>query len=314
MNDGFRAGRFLALCTAGLLLVAGAALATDVDGGPDCGRLIAFDFGDAPEGIPAYPLSAPGVIGHFPTCLFPFAPGGQGGPCPFVSPPPGPTGYVKHFHGGGPNYWLGCYFLPNGAPIGIDGEPDGKVNTPPVGFSACAQIPTDCVEALEGGFDQDECTGDGSDATLRGRVSFVACTPGAFPYDIFNCGNITNVFLNVLIDWNKDGDWNDNVICPNGVCANEWALMNVPVPIMPGCNPLVTPPIQPGPFPFRNIWMRISISSQPMPPIYPWDGTATGFGAVDFVQGGETEDYLVNVEQVVPSEKTTWGNIKALYR
>lgn len=314
MTPGFRTGIVPVLCAAGALLLSGGAAATDVDGGPDCGRVIAFDFGDAPEGIPAYPLSAPGVIGHFPTCLAPTPPGTQTGPCPFTTPPPGPTGYVKHFQAGNANYWLGCHALPGGIPIGIDAEADGKVNTPAIGISACAQIPTDCIEALEGGFDQDECTGDGSDATLRTPVSFVACTPGAFPYDIFNCGPPTNVFLNILVDWNKDGDWNDNLICPTGVCAYEWAVVNAPVTIMPGCNPLLTPPIQPGPIPFRNIWMRISISSQPMPAIFPWDGTATGFGAVDFVQGGETEDYLVTVENVVPVEKTTWGNIKAFYR
>lgn len=312
MHPRLKAGRLLVLCAAGVLMFAGAARAMDVDG-PDCGRAIAFDFGDAPEGIPAYPLSAPGIIGHFPTCLFPSPPGTQTGPCPFISPPPGATGYVKHAQAGNMNYWLGCYGGPLG-PLGIDAEPDGKVNTPAIGISACAQIPTDCVEALEGGFDQDECTGDGSDATLRTRVSFVTCRATTFPYDIFNCGTVQNVFLNILVDWNKDGDWNDNLICPNGMCAYEWAVVNVPVVIMPGCNLLMTPPIFASPVPRLNVWMRISISSQPMPPTFPWDGTATGFGAVDFVQGGETEDYLVNVENVTPVETSTWGSIKALYR
>src|SRR6476660_7700693 len=47
--------------------------ATDVDGPNDCLRDI-HDYGDAPEAIPAYPS---GVLGHFPTCVAPSAPGTQ---------------------------------------------------------------------------------------------------------------------------------------------------------------------------------------------------------------------------------------------
>ena len=64
------------------------------------------DMGDAPEGILAYP----GVMGHFPTCLAPGAPGTQEFKCQTLSTPPGPTGYVINETAltSATHYWLGC--------------------------------------------------------------------------------------------------------------------------------------------------------------------------------------------------------------
>src|SRR5262245_575516 len=77
---------------------------TDVDGGDDCQRT-PVDFGDAPEGVVAYPG---GVIGHFPTCLAAAPPGTANLVC---SPGGliGLTGFVRHVHlATASQYWLGC--------------------------------------------------------------------------------------------------------------------------------------------------------------------------------------------------------------
>jgi hypothetical protein len=296
--------------------------ATDVDGPDDCPRQIE-DYGDAPEGIKAYPVSAPAVIGAFPTCVVAAPIGTQTLPigCPAISTPPGPTGYVVHRSFGIQNFWFGCYSAPGGF-YGIDRDPDGKVNTPAAGFSACTVpgIATDCMEPLEGTFDQDECYGDGSDATLKTKVVFGTCAKSTFGYDVFLCapaGVVQQAYLNILVDWNQDGDWNDALVCNTAagpVCAYEWAVKNFPVTLLPGCNLLVTPSILAGPLAVKNVWMRMSISADPVTDDYPWAGSTITFSGVDYLHEGETEDYLVEVTPPVPTQPQTWGAIKAMYR
>jgi len=285
--------------------------ATDVDGPNDCLRDI-HDYGDAPEAIPAYPS---GVLGHFPTCVAPSAPGTQEIACtPPLSTPPGPTGFVHHLQVAGTpgNYWLGCYVNAIG-PFGIDSEPDGKVHTPATGFSAClASLATDCVESFFPGmtFDQDECYSDGSDAGVTAPPSLSICSPATVRYFTSNCGTQRQVFLNLLIDENGDGDWNDNFQCP-GACAYEWAVKNAPVTLGPTCETHVTPSFLVGPTAGFG-WMRISLSDTPMTDDYPWAGTVGMPG--NLVRGGETEDYPVLIQGPTPTQSSTWGRIKTLYR
>ena len=310
--------RLIAISLLGIVLSFGVALATDVDG-PDCNRNI-LDWGDAPEGLLAYPVSAPGVMGCFPTCFGFGLASTQTFVCPPISTPPGISGYITHIQAvNTPSYWLGCYASATGAPMGIDSEPDGKVNSPPVGSSFChSGLLTDCVSPFEGGFDQDECYGDGSDATLKTKLSFLTCTFTSFPFEVYSCATFQrNIFLNVAVDWNQDGDWNDNFICTPGTpCAYEWAVKNATLTIGPGCNFLATPAFQTGPFVKNNVWLRITISDTPVNDDYPWAGSST-MGPVpggDQLRGGETEDYQVDVKIQTPTEPTTWGHIKALYR
>src|SRR5258707_5826233 len=128
--------------------------ATDVDGGGDCSKT-PVDFGDAPDGVLAYPA----VMGKFPTCASAGPVGTREPACPPISTVPGPTGYVKHNHlAADTQYWLGCFPLTAG---GIDGETDGKVNATGGAFSACVTgLAVDCVETAFGmSFGQDECYG-----------------------------------------------------------------------------------------------------------------------------------------------------------
>jgi hypothetical protein len=160
-------------------------------------------------------------------------------------------------------------------------------------------------------FDQDECFGDGSDAGLLLEPVLTICTSTTIKFSTANCGLNRQVFLNVLLDMNQDGDWNDNFQCPSGACAYEWAVKNAVLPIGPGCEVHTSPGFLVGP---RNgfSWMRISISDTPMPDDFPWNGTAGLPGGV--VAGGETEDYPVQISTPTGVGDGTWGRVKVLYR
>lgn len=292
--------------------------ATDVDG-PDCGVLV-IDFGDAPEGI-ALPW---GPMAHFPTCLQVTPPGTQTVVCPPLGSAPGPTGYMKHVNGGTSHYWMGCFKDAQGAHYGIDSELDGKYSVgPATGPSVCdPAVTTDCVSSGPfGPIGGDECVGDGSDSGLIGGSYFLLCGTGNFlGISTANCGTARTAFLNVLADFNSDGDWNDVVPCvpnvpacpcPPNPCFSEWVVKNREVPIAADCGQVAIPPFQ---VPFTNlgVWMRISLTDGPVADDYPWAGSANQpSGAYD---GGETEDYLFGVTTGLPVKGATWGEMKVRYR
>lgn len=308
--------RLLTLCCGGLVALALAAPAARAQS--PCASQV-DDWGDAPECIPAYPT---GIVGHFPTCLGQCGLGTQelSPGCVPISSPPGPTGYVHHFKAlssPAPRFWLGCY--PNALGLdGVDSESDGKVNTPAVGFSACSPAQgTDCVEVAFGGmpFDQDECYGDATDHGIPSQVVFPVCSTYQLLYNTANCGPNAFAYLNICVDWNEDGDWNDAFQCEvqPGVttCVYEWAVKNVGVIIPFGCATLPSPAFATGPM-VGNTWFRISLTQDIVPDDYPWNGSAGAPGGV--FQGGETEDYPATIETPVPTSNGTLGKLKAMYR
>ncbi|MFH1716320.1 MAG: GEVED domain-containing protein, partial [Planctomycetota bacterium] len=127
-----------------------------------------------------------------------------------------------------------------------------------------------------------------------------------FPLSLPNCGwaNIdytvtivtpgTDLWVNVWLDFNRDGDWDDTLTCPAG-SAPEWAVQNQFLYGLPaGLHQLTTPaflawnPAQGA----KDIWMRVTLSER------PWKGgTAAGqignggSGPQTKYQVGETEDY-----------------------
>ncbi len=301
----------LAVC----LLVATPASSTDTDGSGDC-DVEKIDFGDAPEGVLAYV----GVAGHFPTCILAGAAGTMevAAACPPMSTPPGLTGYVKHvLPVSDPlNYWLGCHSDAAGIAMGIDSETNGKVNTPPVGFSFCDDaLATDCVSPAGPFWDQDECfLGGGLDAGLLDPEDLLICHFNTVKFEAHWCSPAAgthDVYLNILLDMNHDGDWNDNFFCPAPVaCAYEWAVKNDVVTLGPGCTPIsATFMVGPNPEPG---WLRITLTEDPVTDDFPWAGSV-GLAGDAFV-GGETEDYPRNLVAAVPTTPSTWGRLKVIYR
>ncbi len=296
-------------CSRWLLLLSGLlfttpAFAHDVDG-PDC-QMNREDLGDAPEGVQAYP----GVMGKFPTCIGPGFPSTQETSCAPISTPPGISGFVRHVLIGDNNFWLGCWGQPAIGAMGVDHDPQAKMNEPAVGTGSCGPVPTDCVEAAFGlTFDQDECFADGSDAGVQ-PPNLIACETSKVQFDTYNCGPLQGrqAFLNILIDMNQDGDWNDNFVCATG-CALEWAVKNVLIPMPPGCLNQVSPAFLVGPNPGAS-WMRVTISDNPVINDFPWSGS-TGQGSL---RNGETEDYPVRIDIRTPALPSSWGQVKALYR
>ena len=246
------------------------------------------DWGDAPEQAAAYP----GVIGHFPTCGFAGPPGTQEADCAPISTFPGPTGLVRHLSTGseGFGFWLGCFDPVTGA-LGVDGEPDGKTNDTGGPLSICGQVPVDCTDFFGLTWGQDECYGDGVDAGIDSpTLAFNACQTSSVKFNAYDCANPVQAFLNILVDMNEDGDWNDNFHCGAASCAYEWAVKNVPIMLAPGCNALTSPAFLVGPRTGSG-WLRISLTADFVPDDFPWNGSV-GQGNGFFV-GGETEDYPV---------------------
>jgi len=237
------------------------------------------DYGDAPEGALAYP--ATGVIGSFPTCV-------TVGPAGFIYHPPSTT----------------MFFGPM-----VDFEPDGNAGTCP----------------LFAPYDQDECFADpdaglivpGAYTIVGGTVMPCAPQPGSLGsacspatwginLDIHVVNNSSAIgYVNVLMDWNQDGIWAPST--QNQCSVPEHILMDFPVP--PGYNgplSMLAPPAftiggTPG-----HVWSRFSFTDAPVN-IQGWDGS----GIFD---NGESEDYLLLVDAVVPVESTSWGALKSMYR
>jgi len=289
-----------------LVMAPAKAPATDVDGPNDCTRN-PTDFGDAPEGVDAYP----GITGHFPTCLNSTLPGNRTTGCPPArGTAPLATGFVRHVTPtGAPPYWLGCLQGDPG-PRGIDSDLDGKMNAIGLGPSFCrTDMLVDCSETAFGmTFGQDECYGS-TDACVAAALNFATCTNSSFPYTAYNCGAPQRpVYLNVLVDMNQDGDWNDNFQCASG-CAYEWAVQNQIIMLDTGCNNLTTPTFLTGPNAGKG-WLRITISNEAVNLDFPWAGSATVAG--QSLIGGESEDYPVTIGQPPCPPYEDWGDAPEL--
>ena len=127
-----------------------------------------------------------------------------------------------------------------------------------------------------------------------------------FPINMPNCGwtaidytvtvtqQTADLWVNVWLDWNRDGDWDDTLECERGDVP-EWAVRNQFLFNLPaGLNEITTPGFlcwhpENG---REDIWMRITLSEQ------PWTGGSNpgvkgnaGSGPQSKYQIGETEDY-----------------------
>jgi hypothetical protein len=233
-----------------------------------------FDYGDAPEGAPAYPYSL--VIGAFPTCKnVPTA------------------GYIEHDN-------FGAWFGPS-----YDFEGDGN--------GGC------CPLFNPDSYDQDECFNDGDAGlikpepyTLEGSTIVTPC-PGCSgsplgtvcqqarwgsDIDIYVHNTMPGhpeylpAYVNVLVDWNQDGQWGGSCSCPGANTTPEHVLVNFVVPAQ-YIGTLST--LSPADFTIGPeqgyVWTRFSITESPV--AEDWDGSGE-------FEDGETEDYLLRIDGEMP--------------
>jgi hypothetical protein len=226
-----------------------------------------FDYGDAPEDALAY---STGVVGMFPTCIN-----------------VGPIGsFIQH----------GLGWARFGQ--GWDPELDGNGGLCP----------------MFGPYDNDECFQDGDAGlimpepfTLQGGVEVpcpgsagtplgLVCQPAFWGgnVDIFVTNNMPSqspAYVNVLIDWDQNGMWGGTSTCPDGTVTMEHVLVDFVVP--PGfsgpLSALGPPSFLIGPNP-GFVWARFSITEQPVGSATIWDGSG-------IFEDGETEDYLLLIEE-----------------
>jgi hypothetical protein len=148
-------------------------------------------------------------------------------------------------------------------------------------------------------FGTDETASDGIDAGVNGSVVLGTCGLMSVPFKAWSCGPASlPVTLNILVDWNQDGDWNDVVMCgpsgSGGACAPEWAVKNASIVLQPGCNSLVSPQFRVGPN-TGGAWMRVTLTAAPVSDDFPWAGSATATNPDSAFAGGETEDYPISI-------------------
>ena len=258
------------LVSIGLAVLPGSGLSTDVDG-PD-GSNDFYDLDDAPHGIPAYPDS---TIGRFPSVL-----------------------HVNNYDAW--NLWLGGY------------PTNGPINGVLYGVDSDFSLPH-CQETAFGmTFGQDECIQDSTDMCLRSLVVFNACEMASFriAYFIKFACCYDDAFLNVLVDFSGDGDFDDVLFCEaTQDSVREWVLKNVEVPwdFPYYVDEMEVPAFRVGPR-AGPAWMRITLTAE--------QGVKDDFHIAGdgHLHGGETEDYPIVIGGPVPVQRTTWGLLKSRYQ
>ena len=138
---------------------------------------------------------------------------------------------------------------------------------------------------------------NGDDAIdLKNTLSLPTCCWTTLDYEVTVVDPNVDLWVNIWIDWNRDGDWDDVVDdCPEGP-SPEWAvqnqfLFNLPI----GLNTITTPAFLPWhPEDIENIWIRITLSEQPWKTgSDPGELGNAGSGPQEKYLIGETEDYYI---------------------
>jgi hypothetical protein len=145
----------------------------------------------------------------------------------------------------------------------------------------------------------DSSDNDGGDDGAVLPLNLPNCGWGTIDYTVTVVSPGTDLWVNVWLDFNRDGDWDDTIACPRGP-AREWAVQNQYLYNLPtGLNHITTTAFlsahpKDGQ---KKIWMRITLSEQ------PWKGGSDpgekgngGSGPQAGYRIGETEDYYVMPE------------------
>ena len=136
---------------------------------------------------------------------------------------------------------------------------------------------------------------DGGDDGVAMPLTLPDSDWAAFDYVVTVVEPGTDLWVNVWLDFNRDGDWDDTVDTSAGP-ANEWAVQNQFLFDLPAGQTTVTTPAFLSAHPegtHEEIWMRITLAEQ------PWRGGSNpgergnaGSGPQSKYQIGETEDYF----------------------
>lgn len=222
------------------------------------------DLGDAPDNTNSWGVSMtayPGITAYYPTVFM------------AGSPPYGPLHRQPRAVA-----WLGqAVTLENEADVGPDQDPTNNINP---------QLGTADLDVADDG--------------VQLPISLPHCGQTSFNFTMTAAAPGPQMYLNAWFDWNRDGDWDDTVSCPDGTAVPEWAVQDflVPTPPTPGTYTHTTPGFMA--FNPNNsvLWLRVTLSEQPWQPS-PTPGSG-GSGPSSGYEYGETEDYLV--EPVVYEE------------
>ncbi len=235
------------------------------------------DFGDAPEGVVAYPST--GVIGLFPTCVT-----------------VGPAAWVEHAS-------QTCYFGPK-----VDLETDGNGGRCPA-FTPDLYNQDEKQQDGDAGLIKPRAHTVKSSTGTVGALNFTvleslgtACLTAVWDATIDievtnDRQDQRNAYVNILFDWNQDGKWQGTAQCPDGAVP-EHVIVNFPVPAgYSGPLSALRPPnFKIGP---RGgyVWARFTISDRQVPEGWNGDGVFAD---------GETEDYLLKINE--PLKTCEWVN------
>lgn len=181
------------------------------------------------------------------------------------------------------------------------------INTEPVAY--LGRKITAETEA-DSGFDQDGQTNilpnqdradlDSGDEGLMLPLTLPACGWASIDYEVTVVNPNVPLWVNIWLDWNRDGDWDDSVDCPEG-SVPEWAVKNQFLAGLPeGLNQISTPGFlcwHPQEHELQEVWLRITLSEQPW--VYgsnPGEIGNAGSGPQAKYEIGETEDYFITPE------------------
>jgi len=137
---------------------------------------------------------------------------------------------------------------------------------------------------------------NGDDAIdLKIPLSLPNCCWTTLDYEITVVDPSVDLWVNIWFDWNRDGDWDDVLDCPEGP-APEWAVQNQFLYNLPtGVNTITSPAFLPWSHEdIQHIWLRITLSERPWKTgSNPGEIGNAGSGPQEKYLIGETEDYYI---------------------
>ncbi|MHC4586454.1 MAG: DUF7901 domain-containing protein, partial [Planctomycetota bacterium] len=156
---------------------------------------------------------------------------------------------------------------------------------------------------------------DGGDDGVRLTLVMPDCQQTSFDYTVTVLDpDISMAIVNVWFDWNRDGDWDDVEVCPDGTTVPEWAVQNQQLLFMgPGMLTITTPQFMcwhpQTDTDLDPIWMRITIGEL----VWGQDVTSSalvagGSGPASGYDYGETEDYYIYPRREGEPLEYDWGD------